>query len=56
MNALHWKDIVLYFITANTFLFLTIHADNESVLIPLGIMLIGLLFIYLIRMNKPIDS
>lgn len=52
MNSLNLKDIVLYFITANLFLFLTMNTDNDMVIMPVSIILIGLLFVYLIRINQ----
>jgi len=52
MNSLNLKDLILYFITANLFLFMTLNSDNELIVFPFGILLIGLLFIYLIRINQ----
>lgn len=52
MNSINFKDVVLYFITANLFLFLTMNTDNDIVLMPVSIILIGLLFVYLIRINQ----
>jgi hypothetical protein len=52
MNHLNLKDCVLYFITANVFLLITMQADNEAMIFPVSIILIGLLFVYLIRINQ----
>lgn len=51
MNSIHFKDLVLYFVTANTFFFLLMNSDNELMVVPFGILLLVLLFIYLIRMQ-----
>jgi hypothetical protein len=52
MNSIHFKDLILYFITANTFFFLLLNADNEFMVVPFGILLLVLLFIYLVRMQS----
>ncbi|MBL7789301.1 MAG: hypothetical protein JNL75_05650 [Chitinophagales bacterium] len=51
MNSIHFKDLVLYFVTANAFFFLLMNSDNELMVVPFGILLLVLLFIYLIRMQ-----
>jgi hypothetical protein len=52
MNSIHFKDLILYFVTANTFFFLLLNADNELMAVPFGILLLVLLFIYLVRMQS----
>ena len=52
MNSIHFKDLILYFVTANAFFFLLLHADNELMVLPFGILLLILLFIYLVRMQS----
>ncbi|MCE2962407.1 MAG: hypothetical protein ACK5UE_10550 [Chitinophagales bacterium] len=52
MNSIHFKDLILYFVTANTFFFLLLNSDNEFMVVPFGILLLVLLFIYLVRMQS----
>jgi len=49
---MHFKDLILYFVTANTFFFLLLNSDNEFMVVPFGILLLVLLFIYLVRMQS----
>jgi hypothetical protein len=51
MNSIHFKDLILYFVTANAFFFLLLNSDNEFMVVPFGILLLILLFIYLVRMQ-----
>ena len=48
----HFKDLILYFVTANAFFFLLLHADNELMVVPFGILLLVLLFVYLVRIQS----
>lgn len=52
MNSINLKDLILYFVTANAFFFMTLHAENEMLVFPFGMLLLILLFIYLIRINQ----
>jgi hypothetical protein len=52
MNSIHFKDLILYFVTANAFFFLLLYSDNELMVVPFGILLLILLFIYLVRMQS----
>lgn len=52
MNSIQFKDVVLYFIAANAFFFLLLNADNEFAVIPFGIGLLVLFFIYLLRVKS----
>ena len=52
MNSIHFKDLILYFVTANAFFFLLLNSDNEFMVVPFGILLLILLFIYLVRIQS----
>ncbi len=52
MNSIDFKDLILYFVTSNAFFFLLLHADNQLIVMPFGILLLILLFIYLVRMQS----
>ena len=52
MNSIHFKDLILYFVTANAFFFLMMNSDNEFMVVPFGILLLILLFIYLVRIQS----